>query len=49
LTSCAGEDVGDELVAVEAPPALFGALEQLERHPERAAFEPGSTRRSLPV
>jgi hypothetical protein len=38
----AGEDVGDELVAVEARPALLGAREQLERHPERGGLRAGA-------
>jgi hypothetical protein len=33
----AGQDVGDELVAVEAPPAFLGGLEQLEHHAEGGA------------
>src|SRR5206468_12497640 len=42
LAGGAGEDVGDELMAVEAPPAVFGGLEQLERHPQRCGFAAGA-------
>ena len=48
----AGEDVRDEVVTVERPPALLGGVEQLVGHRQRGLFEPAplvTWVRSLPV
>ena len=42
LERCGGEHVGDELVAVEAPPAFLGGVEQLVGDRERGLLGAGA-------